>query len=323
MKEQPPKKTGFIVILSLGIVCVLTAIEEAFYGSWAGLIVCGLVGGGAVWLGLRFRHDYYTALDDIARQKREAREERERQEREAREERERRAQEARQERINAKIRLDRAYADMFNSILAVDIDVADTPAGHLNYDWVEGIKIEKITSSQLLERLGRYVVVDVETTGLSAAQSEIIQVAAVRFRNFVPTEKFVTYCAPNNGLSAEAAAVNGITADMLEGKPSFGEIAKSLEAFIGNDAIVGQKVRFDLKFIAKYGVDLEHKNIKYYDTIDLAKALRVCDLENYKLPTLCKAFGVYLGREHDAEADAVATGQLFEVLARLLNDPER
>ena len=56
-----------------------------------------------------------------------------------------------------------------------------------------------------------YVSLDVETTGLSAVQNEIVQVAAVLFEEFTPVEAFVTYVKPLKGLTEEAQAINGIT----------------------------------------------------------------------------------------------------------------
>lgn len=202
-----------------------------------------------------------------------------------------------------------AFSDIPDYPIAVEAGEAE----RLYYDWLEDLRLSWFSISQLPETVGRYVVVDVETTGLMVGKSEIIQVAAIRFENFEPVEKFVTYCRPHNGLRADAAAVNGITADLVSDKPFFGQIAKSLEEFIGDRAIVGHNVRFDAKFIQKYGVDLKAKKHKFYDTVAIAK--RQLQLDNYKLGTVCQALGVKNVKQHDAAADALATGEVFAKFA--------
>ena len=73
-----------------------------------------------------------------------------------------------------------------------------------------------------------FTAVDTETTGLNASQSEIIEISAIRFRDYKPVEAFTTLCAPKKGISAEAARINGITAEMVAGKPTFDKVASAL-----------------------------------------------------------------------------------------------
>lgn len=196
-----------------------------------------------------------------------------------------------------------------------EIQAVENPAENLYYDWIEDLKLSWPSVKQLYEHAGNYIALDTETTGLSAADSEIIQIAAIRFENFRPIERFVTYCKPLKGLNANAAKVNGITREDVDDKPTFGQVAKSLEEFLGESAIVGHNVRFDLKFIEKYGVDLRAQKHKYYDTYAISKTYarryKGYVFENYKLGTLCAALDIYHGHQHDAEGDAMAAGMLF------------
>lgn len=196
-----------------------------------------------------------------------------------------------------------------------EIQAGENPAENLYYDWVEDIKLSWPSVKQLYENAGNYIALDTETTGLSTVDSEIIQIAAIRFENFRPVERFVTYCKPLKGLNANAAKVNGITREDVADKPTFGQIAKSLEDFLGDRAIVCHNARFDLKFITKYGVDLKAQKHKYYDTYAISKTFarryNGYAFENYKLSTLTEALGIYHGHQHDAEGDAMAAGMLF------------
>ena len=63
-----------------------------------------------------------------------------------------------------------------------------------------------------------FAVFDVETTGLSPAYGDrVCEVACVRLTGGVEVERFVTLVDPGRPLSPGAAAVNGITAEMLSG----------------------------------------------------------------------------------------------------------
>ena len=95
-------------------------------------------------------------------------------------------------------------------------------------------------------------------------------------------------------------------------------------------------MEFDLKFIVKHGVDLTASKRKYYDTLAIApKTLKKLketwdreydcympdysadyDVEDYKLGTLCRYYGIQLSGAHRALADCYATGLLLECLAK-------
>jgi len=129
--------------------------------------------------------------------------------------------------------------------------------------------------------------------------------------------------------------INHITLDMVEGRPTFGQVAESLLSFIGNDNIVGHNLEFDLKFIVKGGADVTAQKRKYYDTLDIAqrtlKKVRKkwdkdlesfeedydsdYDVEDYKLGTLCDYYGIINTESHRAEGDAIAAGELLRHLA--------
>ena len=61
-----------------------------------------------------------------------------------------------------------------------------------------------------------YVVFDFETTGLNPFDGDrIIEMSAVRVINHKVVEKFATLVNPEQPISPEATAVNGITDDMV------------------------------------------------------------------------------------------------------------
>ena len=173
-----------------------------------------------------------------------------------------------------------------------------------------------ITKKSSIERLSNFVALNVETTGLYPSKAEIVEVSAIRFRDFEPVENFTTLCYPRKGINPEAERINGISAEMVEGKPVFGQVAASLQAFIGEDNLVAHNLDFDLSFIVKHGVDISGSKRKYYDTLMLAEyVLNQNEVINFKLPTLCRYYNIPYAAGHHSTIDAYAVGLLFRKLA--------
>lgn len=225
------------------------------------------------------------------------------------------------------------YENMISRIAPVEVSISPEPAKIILLKDQPEIKFSSVTSKSSVEKLGNFVVVDVETTGLQPSKCEIIDLAAIRFRNFIPVEKFTTLLSSKKPIPSEAQMVNGITDAMIQGKPRFQHIAVSFLDFIGKDNLVGHNLGFDLDFIVRYGADVSLQKRKYYDTLDIARKTikkqkmkwdRELEfyypdeddfgIENYKLETLCDWYGIWNMDSHRAEGDALATGLLFKNL---------
>ena len=178
---------------------------------------------------------------------------------------------------------------------------------------------------------------DIETTGLSSTKDKIIEIAAIRFEDWVPVEKLHTLLNPEKHIPEEATAVNNISDDMVANSPRFSQIIESLDSFIGKASLVGHNLPFDLKFLYRYGYDFTTVKRHYYDTCEISKKTLKTpkkkwdkdlgeyvinynydyDIENYKLTTLCDYYHIRDNLfAHRAMSDALATGILFQKLAQ-------
>lgn len=182
-------------------------------------------------------------------------------------------------------------------------------------------KSNNITTKTDLTNLKDFVVIDTETTGLNVGGNDIIEVSAIRFVDFKPSEIFSTFLKPRKSIPVEASRINGITDDMVKNSPKFGQIKKSLEKFIGNSPLVAHNAPFDLKFLFASGLDfIDDLNI--YDTLTLSrnKTMDIFgkELYNYKLSTVCNECDIFFDGAHRSSADALATGLLFtEIIKRV------
>jgi DNA polymerase-3 subunit epsilon/ATP-dependent DNA helicase DinG len=115
-----------------------------------------------------------------------------------------------------------------------------------------------------------YVALDLETTGLDFDRDAIMEVGAVRFDPHGGCETFHTLVDPKRAIPYRIQRLTGITDDDVAGKPLFAEISADLEAFIGDDPIVGQNVSFDRTFLDRAGIPPRGPT---FDTQELATIL--------------------------------------------------
>lgn len=180
---------------------------------------------------------------------------------------------------------------------------------------VDDLHFSTVTARSKLSNLGNYVSIDIETSGLRAT-TPILEVSAVRFENFQPMAAYTTLLDPGKPIPADATRINGITDDMVQGCPTIWQIIPSLNAFVSGWPIVGHNLRFDLRFLYRYGFDIAEKQ-KLFDTLILGRRIVPrSDTENYKLASLCDCYGINYFDAHRSLADAYVTGQLFELLAK-------
>ena len=155
-----------------------------------------------------------------------------------------------------------------------------------------------------------YVALDLETTGLSLDSDVIIEVGATRFDRQGRAETFTTFIDPGRPIPPEIRALTGISDADVAGAPRFHEIAPQLREFIGERAIVGQNIAFDLAFLAA-----EHlvPSGASYDTWELASVL-LPTAHRLNLGSLAEAVGVSMSVAHRALSDAEATRDIFLAL---------
>lgn len=158
-----------------------------------------------------------------------------------------------------------------------------------------------------------YCVIDIETTGLSRKDDQIIEICALRVRNNEIVDTFTQLVKPTIPIPPRATKINNITNEMVENAPTIKEVIAAFVEFVGNDIVIGHNIgSFDLEFIAR---DCNNELGKpflnnYMDTYPLAK-ITFNDMYNYKLSTLCKELGIAQST-HRAEADCLSTKQLYD-----------
>lgn len=165
----------------------------------------------------------------------------------------------------------------------------------------------------------RFIAFDLETTGTVPGVDQIVEIGAVRFNNGVVESVFSTLVDPQRPIPPGASAVNGITDDMVRGKPRIDSLLKSFADFCENSILVAHNAPFDAGFltvdIKKYEAPAPQGLI--IDTLTISRKV-FPGLPNYKLGTLVQHLKISSTGFHRAEEDATYCGNVFlEMVKRI------
>lgn len=163
----------------------------------------------------------------------------------------------------------------------------------------------------------RYVVFDIETTGLNTWNDRIVEIGAVKVENGQVIEEFDMLINPGIPMPQEVSAINHIYDDMLAAAENPGVVLYQFHEFIKDvDFLVGHNARrFDYPFLEsefdRHFIKFEPFKVK--DTIyEARRVLR--GLRSYSLAALCRVFQVTNETAHRALSDARTTQIIFEKL---------
>lgn len=166
----------------------------------------------------------------------------------------------------------------------------------------------------------KYVVFDIETTGFSAQNDQIIEIGAVKVEKGQITDRFSTFVNPHTPIPFEIEKLTGITDDMVLHEPDIQEVLPRFLEFCQGAVMVAHNADFDMSFIRK---NCERQGLPctftVVDTVSLARVL-LPNLNRYKLDTVAKALGVSLENHHRAVDDAGCTAEIFVKFVELLRE---
>lgn len=168
---------------------------------------------------------------------------------------------------------------------------------------------------------GGFCIFDIETTGLSPYQDDIIEICVLNTNAGRVVDEFHSFVSTEKRISAEVSCINGIKNKDLIGAPSCANVLNQLYMKYGSYTFVGHNcLNFDAKFLISKK-PLLFSNVNYIDTRAIARdilpGLRA--LKDYSQGTLCSLFGIKNEREHSARGDTKALKELFDIFLRILD----
>ncbi len=175
--------------------------------------------------------------------------------------------------------------------------------------------------------LGPFTVFDIETTGMSAVNDRIVEIAALRVDRDAATRRFHSMVDPERPIPYAATRIHHISDDMVADAPAFSRIAPDFLAFAQGSILVAHNARFDLSFLqeslARCGMPLWRG-----DTLDSLKLIRKTHpgMPSYSLQNLRRLLALKDSvdnmQPHRSAADVEWTAQILRIsLTSLLRRP--
>ena len=160
------------------------------------------------------------------------------------------------------------------------------------------------------------VVLDTETTGLSAAKGHrIVEIGCIELKNQIPTNKtFHCYLNPQRKVSEDAIKVHGYTDEFLSDKKKFSDVVDDFLKFIENKKLIIHNAEFDishinneLKLIGKPTISKDN----VVDTLDIAR--EKFPGSSISLDAVCKRFRIDNSRRkfHTALIDCELLSKVY------------
>jgi len=95
----------------------------------------------------------------------------------------------------------------------------------------------------------KFIVFDLETTGVESHEDRIVQMAMHIFRPDGTVDEWTSLVNPLRTIPEGATKVHGITNDMVKDAPTFKSMAGNLHGGFTNADFGGYNVKFDLRFM--------------------------------------------------------------------------
>lgn len=167
------------------------------------------------------------------------------------------------------------------------------------------------------------IVLDFETTGLSAASGDrITEVAALKLKNGRITERYQSLANCGVRVPALITELTGITQAMVDEAPPVRRVLGELLEFLGDTPVVAHNAGFDQKFFERECALAGRRSTHQPFICTMRLARRIYPrFPSHALPVLARRLKIsYRGTAHRAEADAeVAAHVLFTIGREILS----
>jgi DNA polymerase III epsilon subunit family exonuclease len=186
--------------------------------------------------------------------------------------------------------------------------------------------MEYANKGQLIQGfVSTYVAFDLETTGVNIYRDEIIEIGAIKVIDGDVVDTFSELVKPSVHIPFAASNVNGITDEMVRDSDPIEPVLKRFLDFIEDYTLLGHNIySFDLNFICGQAENLLGKTVNnnFIDTLYIAKN-NICDVDNYRLSTLCNHFNIYSSVTHRSLADCYMSVNLYHAMKQHLKDNDK
>lgn len=163
-----------------------------------------------------------------------------------------------------------------------------------------------------------YVVIDIETTGLSPELDDIIEIAGIKYKNGEKIDEFSSLVKPPREDGEEyvwdyITKLTGITNEMLKDAPTTSEVIPMFYSFIGDSVLMGHNVNFDINFLYDEFSRVINKPLTndFIDTMRMSRRVHP-EEKHHRLKDLVKRYDITQKRAHRALDDCEVTKEIYD-----------
>ena len=170
-----------------------------------------------------------------------------------------------------------------------------------------------------------YVVLDLETTGLSLARDRVVSLAAFRVveGRILLGDAFNSLVNPGQSISSSSIKIHGIVPSMVARAPVFSDVLDQFLRYSGTDILVGYNVWFDLNFLnacmrQSYGFPLQNLVLDVHSICQKIgfpqnfRSFPIRSKGSQSLDAVAKHLGIEIHDRHTALGDALDTAMIFQ-----------
>ncbi len=164
-----------------------------------------------------------------------------------------------------------------------------------------------------------FAIVDVETTGGSAVNDRVMEVAVIRVEDMKLVEKFSSLVDPGVRIPPFISGITGIEDKDVAGAPMFGEVAKIVYPLMENAVFVAHNARFDYGFMKNEFGRLERSfRADLLCTVQFLRRLKP-DWGKYNLDEVMRRFNLSCSARHRAMGDCEVLWEMINMLEKSHN----
>ncbi len=159
---------------------------------------------------------------------------------------------------------------------------------------------------------GRFVAVDIETTGCCPGSSDVIEIGATLIEGGRLVGSFESFVHPHQQIPPSIVELTGITDGMVADAPPIHDVMDAFMAFADGAVLVAHNHRFDMGFLdyeaeRAFGMPFQRPIL---DTLTLSRRLSP-ELPRHNLRVLAEHYGATTVPNHRAASDAAATAEVL------------
>jgi len=214
-----------------------------------------------------------------------------------------------------------------------------SPSGNklFNFNWFKGFKSERKSLPHLVElhspqsidstplKSTRFIVVDLETTGLNIHKDQVIAIGAVAIESseIQLSQSFERTLLRTLRKLDDTVLIHGISPEEVASGEAPEQALFDFMHYAGESVFLAYHAPFDQTMLSRtlkrdLGIPLKHH---FFDIADIAPALfPICELSRSKknagLDDWVNYFGLNVSNRHSASADALATAEIMLILLR-------